>query len=417
MNRKGFTLVELLTVVIILALIALLVVTGVTKLVKNSRENLSDIQLSSLKESASIWAVENTEFLPDDNECIYMTLGYLKDYGLVNEKVIDAKTSNDLSDNLFIKISAELSEYNKLIYNYEIIDNENHVENCKLIRVNHLAKENVEAVINPIINGAPVGITPTIDENRDFIPGSTFKIKVNDEDTDGSIFYVLSNDGDYVNLIAQQNITLTGTFTSEPQNNDEWYVETQDNRYGPQTAYTYLNTATSKWENIPIIESFNYLDEGNQSNSNYGYKSINTEYDSESGNYLTIITPFLTGYGDIVVYKNMRARLPYVSEITENTTCEIYSSEDSIGLCPTWMVNYLFNNSTSEKYYPSTSGKVNSIGNNYGYWLSSSVSDYSDRARSVYFSGYISNYFTDNNIGGIRPVISVLKSDLLRVMN
>lgn len=132
MNRKGFTLVELLTVVIILALIALLVVTGVTKLVKNSRENLSDIQLSSLKESASIWAVENTEFLPDDNECIYMTLGYLKDYGLVNEKVIDAKTSNDLSDNLFIKISAELSEYNKLIYNYEIIDNINDLNNCTL---------------------------------------------------------------------------------------------------------------------------------------------------------------------------------------------------------------------------------------------------------------------------------------------
>ena len=278
----------------------------------------------------------------------------------------------------------------------------------------HLARENVEAVINPTINGAPVGITPEVDTNGNIVPGSTFKIKVNDADTDGSIFYVLSNDGEYVNLIAQQNITIDGTFTSEPQDNDEWYVTSQDNRYGPQTAYTYLNKATNNWTNIPIIQNLIYEDEGHKINSDYGYQGIKTIYDRRSENYITTITPLSTDYGNPVTYKNMRARLPYVSEITENTTCEVNVSTTNNGSCPIWMVNYLY----TTDYYLVEDGKINSTGANAGYWLLSSYSDDSNGAHIISYVGYVyKRDDTDYVKRGVRPVITVLKSDLVRVMN
>ena len=105
-------------------------------------------------------------------------------------------------------------------------------------------------------------------------------------------------------LIAQQNITIDGKFTREPQDGDEWY-NIADNRYGPQTAYTYLSEATSNWTNIPIIENFNYFDEGNQGDSNYGYQSIVTTFDDLKRKYITTISPLSSNYGEPKIYENI----------------------------------------------------------------------------------------------------------------
>ena len=413
MNKKGFTLMELLGVIIIITLLTTIAILGVTKIVKSSKEELSETQIESIRLAAEMWGVDNQKYLPNNNECSYITLDDLKKFALIDSNIIDFTTNEKLDDNLMIKITGVHDKFNNLNYKYEVVST---VSNCKKIKINHLAKKNVEVVINPTINGAAVGITPELDTNGNIKPGSTFNIKVNEQDTDGSIFYVLSNEGDYVNLIAQQNITIDGNFTSEPQDNDEWYVSSQDNRYGPQTAYTYLSGATSNWTNIPIIESFSYLDEGNQSNSSYGYQGITTTLDSESGNYITTITPLSASYGDPVTYTNMRARLPYESEITTNTSCKLSLNSSNSGSCPLWMVNYLYSNSTSEKYYTSTMGKVNSTGRNSGYWILFSHSGYSYYASNVYYYGRVGSNGTDSTYYGLRPVITILKSDLLRVM-
>ena len=108
----------------------------------------------------------------------------------------------------------------------------------------------------------------------------------------------------------------------------------------------------------------------------------------------------------------MRVRLPYVSEVTKNTTCNSKG-----GSCPLWMVNYLYSERTSEEYYNETNGKVNSTGTNCGYWLLSSYLYSSTYAEQMFYQGLLSNYFINSVDYGIRPVITVLKSDLLRVMN
>ena len=49
MNKKGFTLVELLAVIIILSLLALLASTSVSKIVKDSKSDLYDTQINLIK--------------------------------------------------------------------------------------------------------------------------------------------------------------------------------------------------------------------------------------------------------------------------------------------------------------------------------------------------------------------------------
>ncbi|MBQ9071571.1 MAG: prepilin-type N-terminal cleavage/methylation domain-containing protein [Bacilli bacterium] len=131
MNNKGFTLVELLAVIVILALLALLTTTSITKLVKDSKSDLSDIQIASIKASAEIWGSENLDILPDDGECKYITLKDLKNNGLIDSDVVDPSTTEKISDDLKIKITAESTSKGKIIHIYQV--NPKSIDGCKYI--------------------------------------------------------------------------------------------------------------------------------------------------------------------------------------------------------------------------------------------------------------------------------------------
>ena len=393
MNKKGFTLMELLAVIVILAIIALIATPTILGIIKDSKEE-------SNKRSIEMYAdaLKNS----------------IAQYQLSGKK-LEVSTLETTDGRNFINKEDFKVDYDgdvvcKTIEVYE--DGNIYLEECKVNKEDvkytygeegefHLAKKNVRPAIE-----SKTGIVPTQDSNGNITPGSEFKIKVSDTilDEKGDIaeysFFVLSNseDGKYVNLIAEQNITIDGIYTEEPQEGDEWYLTSDnsyDNRYGPQTSYKYLSKATSNWTNVPIIENFNYADEGNQNNSLYGYQSIVTELNKTTGKYITTIIPYSSDYGNPVTYENMRARLPKYSEVISSEV----GCTTSSGSCPLWMVNYL-----------------NSTRNNYGYWLLSSSSGYSSNARNLYYDRRIHGDGTNDAIIGMRPVITVLKSDLLRVM-
>lgn len=396
LTTLGFTLIELLSVIVILAIIALIATPIILGIIKDAKENAN-------KRSAEnyIDAVEQAIARKNLNEGFNPSLCRIA----TREVTCDGKE-------LEVEIDGEVSEDGTIVFNdgkatngtnfamggtpYLMLNNEIKTDTTK--ESEHIVDGNIIAATASL-----TGYVPIIEEGN-IKPGSEFKIKVSEEIGELT-FFVLSNseDGKHVNLIAQQNITLIGLFTSEPQAGDEWYATTQNNRYGPQTAYNYLNTATSNWTNIPIIESFTYLDEGRTS---WGYKGIKTEL--KTGKHITTLTPGSSSYGNPVTYENMRARLPYVREITENTSC----STSEYGSCPLWMVNYL----CSSSFYLTADNKVNSTGTNYGYWTLSSYKNNSFNALGVYNHGTISITSTDHAYNGIRPVITVLKSDLLKVM-
>ena len=133
MNKRGFTLVELLAVIIILSLLALITTTAITKIVKDSKEELSDTQIALIKSTAEMWGADNIDKLPSIGSCSYLTLKDLKDLGIIDSSVIDPKTNQQISDNLIIKISATLGSSNNKVLTYEVDSND--INNCEHIQI------------------------------------------------------------------------------------------------------------------------------------------------------------------------------------------------------------------------------------------------------------------------------------------
>ena len=88
MKKKGFTLVELLAVIIILSLVLVIAVPSVNKYIKQSKEKAYNTQISTIIEAAQAYASTNLELLPNrENISVKVTLGQLKSSGLIKEEV------------------------------------------------------------------------------------------------------------------------------------------------------------------------------------------------------------------------------------------------------------------------------------------------------------------------------------------
>ncbi len=111
--KKGFTLVELLGVIIIISLLALLTSVAVTKLVKDSKQQISNVQKSLIVEAAKIWGADNLGKLPNKGECVYLSVSDLKNEGLLDN-------SEKLDNNIIIRIKNELNENGKEKLKYKV---------------------------------------------------------------------------------------------------------------------------------------------------------------------------------------------------------------------------------------------------------------------------------------------------------
>ena len=131
MKKKGFTLVELLGVIVIIALLALLTSIAVTKLIKDSKKELSATQLTLIKGAAEVWSADNMDKLPNIGSCSYLTLQNLKDEGAINSSIIDSDTNEEIPNDLKVKITVTASKTGSPIVNYEV-DPES-VDGCKYI--------------------------------------------------------------------------------------------------------------------------------------------------------------------------------------------------------------------------------------------------------------------------------------------
>lgn len=124
MNKKGFTLVELLAAITILALLALVTVPAITRPVKESKQELYESQLRSFKDSAKSWGAEKMfSNLPNKGSCILLPLSILVNDGLVEPNVISpldgekfVKENASSDTGVFIKINNEGSNHNKYVY-------------------------------------------------------------------------------------------------------------------------------------------------------------------------------------------------------------------------------------------------------------------------------------------------------------
>lgn len=111
--KKGFTLVELLVVIVILGLIALVVYPSVIKIINDSRESAYESQIKIVEKAAKEWGVEHPNELPDDD--VYrLPLSKLINDGYISDSEIkNPKNSNkNLCGVVEIKFINNNYEYN-----------------------------------------------------------------------------------------------------------------------------------------------------------------------------------------------------------------------------------------------------------------------------------------------------------------
>ena len=103
MNNKGFTLMEILGVITLLAILSTLIILSVNKSLKDSKETLYQQQIEEIKAAAGMWRTDNIENTPDNDYCI-VSLQQLKDEGYIKGDIINPKTDAPF-DNITLGVS------------------------------------------------------------------------------------------------------------------------------------------------------------------------------------------------------------------------------------------------------------------------------------------------------------------------
>ena len=105
MKKKGFTLVELLAVLIILAIIFVISVPLMTEILDQSKNTLYKKQIDTILDASYDYSLKYINYLPERNKISYITLGELKYEGIVDYDLTDPETNKKFNDDLVISIS------------------------------------------------------------------------------------------------------------------------------------------------------------------------------------------------------------------------------------------------------------------------------------------------------------------------
>lgn len=255
MKNSGFTLVELLAVILILSLLTVLATTSVTKIVKDSKNRLYKAQIESIKASAESWASENLSLLPQSGECAYLTLKNLKTYGVVDDDVKDPRTNSLLSDDMKIKITAKSSSVGKSLFDYEV--GATNVSTCSKIsltigKIVYFDVENGKSCSDYVKENSESGYNGI--DNKGENKTSCLK------------FYKFPNSSeDVVTLILDHN-TTSESLAADPS--------TDTNKNGPLEALKTLKNDTQNWKETLTPSNYSYNSGSISYTINYtGYKA------------------------------------------------------------------------------------------------------------------------------------------------
>ena len=426
MKKKGFTLVELLAVIIILSLVLVIAVPSVNKYIKQSKEKAYDAQISTIIEAAQAYASTNPELLPNrENISVKVTLGQLKSSGLIKEEVKNPNDDKYFDDALTIKIKK-----NKENYIYEVVENTittRDGEEAPKITLN--GSPMVTYNLNDTYNDLGVSATDSdgnaltnivIDKsNLVMSTEGIYQVKYTVTDTKGISSTVYRNvyvikdkyeNGTVIYFNPNSNSVCSkeeaSINTSKSNGCMKWYAFNDE---GASTVNLLLDHNTT--DKVAWVSKEDYIAAG----------GTETEYGSHGNNSKGPITALKQLKNDTKAWKSsLNPRLIETSEITTITG----NSGWTAGI-----IGYYFHDNTQTQYKGDagtnkyawlfdntrvciTYGCNVADSSNDGYWTNNAYSgDSYGGARAVAFTGYLG---LDNvnlaDICGVRPVITVLKS-------
>ena len=385
MKKNGFTLVEMLSVVIILTVLSLLVMPNVINSIKSYQSTTDEISMAIIESGAELYIDDyKNEYPPHYGNTYCVSLEKLVGLGYLKKPV--KYQDEDITDLKSLKITYDDT------YEYELVDRGTCVANpliCSPVEESDLT----------------TGTSPKKDEDGNiiFTPGDEYICEVKEEVK--YRFFVLNTYGEKINLIMDRNVTREGDEVTVANlglvkwinesdyvsvGGSSWSSTTDRNSYGPVSALDFLHNATSSWANVPNM-IMDFTDAGASAESGgYGtIKTVDTLTTLTKKDKTTVIKVNKGQDG----YENLKARLPFRSEYVNIT-----------GMY--WLYNYL--------EQPESEG-IHSIAGVRGYWMMDSAVGYSvdpvDSSWAVTV-GVKSVVGIENNNMGIRPVITITKENI-----
>lgn len=120
-KKNGFTLVELLGVVTILAMLGMIIMPVINNVISENKQSLYDTQIRNIKMGASNFVSENILSITiNKNESIGITLGKLKELGFVDKEIKDPISREKFDDNLLVIITNTDSGYEYTVCTDEV---------------------------------------------------------------------------------------------------------------------------------------------------------------------------------------------------------------------------------------------------------------------------------------------------------
>lgn len=115
MNKKGITLVELLSVLVLISIIAVIAIPLITGFLKDSKSDADTINKANIKEAAELYLADNVgstiDF--DINPTTTVTLRQLLDGGYISGDLKDQISGSNYNlDTSTVTISKENNSYN-----------------------------------------------------------------------------------------------------------------------------------------------------------------------------------------------------------------------------------------------------------------------------------------------------------------
>lgn len=122
MKKNGFTLIEIMAVIVLLGLLIAIISPAVTGLIKDSEDTLEEQQINNIVNATKKYMVEHSDLLPDEG-LICMDINDLVSNGVIeNDSIINPKTKEEITGYVVVSYNAEFNQY-EYYYSSEYVEN------------------------------------------------------------------------------------------------------------------------------------------------------------------------------------------------------------------------------------------------------------------------------------------------------
>ena len=303
--KKGFTLVELIVVIVLLSLISIFTFPSINKVINERKEKLYNIQIENIKASAESYINKNNLFSTNDK--VIVTLCELKQSGFTDENIKDPRTGLLISDNSMVIALKNTNEYtfmpgldsttscsvnDSILYEYIEVGSEYILKNddSKYTITIYLNNEEVDSVDTSEINtyvikyvssnetiNKYVYIIDTTGPNIEYVNEQTYRDKNGYEESskkigEGTIYISASQNSTFVPFLATAIDKGEGETTLEITSNVNLkipgiYYITYSSKDSKGNATTKNQTIKVYDDVVPVIDNISGIPNGKTSNS------------------------------------------------------------------------------------------------------------------------------------------------------